>query len=135
MKFIDRAHKRIIYTDFTDELGSTEEVAYGPSATALSRYRAKVLHFLKNEENHIVLQKLRRNKQITPTDIQELERIFFESGDLGTREEFEQAFGRQEKLGIFIRSLVGLDRHEAKLEFADFLNGDRYSTNQIDFSC
>ena len=55
---------------------------------AMARYEAKVMHFLKNEENHIVLQKLRRNKQITPTDINELERIFFETGDIGTREDF-----------------------------------------------
>jgi type I restriction enzyme R subunit len=66
-------------------------------------------------------------------DIQELERIFFESGDIGTREEFENVFGKQEKLGLFIRSLIGLDRHEAKLLFADFLNGERYSANQIEF--
>src|SRR5688572_24099793 len=91
------------------------------------------MHFLKNEENHIVLQKLRRNKQITSTDIGELERIFFESGDIGTRDDFEQAFGRQDKLGLFIRSLIGLDRHQAKLEFADFLNGERYNANQIEF--
>lgn len=76
---------------------------------------------------------MKRNKPITPTDISEIERIFFESGDLGTREEFEQAFGPQEQLGLFIRSLIGLDRHEAKLEFADFLNGQRYNSNQIEF--
>jgi len=88
------------------------------------------MHFLQNEENHITLQKIKRNKQLTPSDIRELERIFFESGEIGTREEFEQAFGTQDKLGLFIGSL---DRHEAKLLFSDFLNGERYSANQIEF--
>jgi type I restriction enzyme R subunit len=133
VKFIDPAQRKIIYTDFEDELGAPEEIAYGPSATALARYKTKVMHFLKNEENSLVLQKLKRNKPITPTDIKELERIFYESGEIGTREEFEQAFGHQEQLGLFIRSLIGLDRHEAKLEFADFLNQHRYSANQIEF--
>lgn len=133
VKFIDPNKRKIIYTDFEDELGNPEEIAYGPSATALTRYKAKVMHFLKDEENHIVLQKLKRNKQITPTDIKELERIFFESGDIGTREDFEQAFGKQEELGLFIRSLIGLDRHEAKLVFSDFLDGQRYNSNQIEF--
>ncbi len=36
-------------------------------------------------------------------------------------------------IGLFIRSLVGLDRHEAKLLFAEFLNGQRHSSNQIEF--
>jgi type I restriction enzyme, R subunit len=133
VKFIDANKRKIIYTDFEDELGLPQEIDYGPSATSLTRYKAKVLNFLKNEENHIVLQKLKRNKPITPTDIKELERIFFESGDIGTREEFESVFGKQDNLGVFIRSLIGLDRHEAKLLFADFLNGQRYNSNQIEF--
>ncbi len=133
VQFIDPTQRQIIYTDFEDELSSPDEIVYGPSATGLTRYKTKVLHFLKNEENNIVLQKLKRNKQITPSDIRELERILFESGELGTREDFEQAFGKQEKLGLFIRSLIGLDRHEAKLVFADFLDGQRYNSNQIEF--
>lgn len=133
VQFIDPNQRHIIYTDFADELGIPEEISYGPSVTEMTRYKTKVMNFLKNEENHIVLQKLKRNKPITTTDISELERIFFESGELGSREDFEKAFGKQDLLGIFIRSLIGLDRHEAKLLFADFLNGQRYSSNQIEF--
>jgi type I restriction enzyme R subunit len=133
VQFIDPNQRHIIYTDFADELGIPEEISYGPSVTELTRYKTKVMNFLKNEDNHIVLQKLKRNKPITPTDIGELERIFFESGELGSRDDFEKAFGKQDLLGIFIRSLIGLDRHEAKLLFADFLNGQSYSSNQIEF--
>jgi type I restriction enzyme R subunit len=92
-----------------------------------------MMHFLKAEENHIALEKLKRNIPITQSDINELERIFFESGNLGTKEEFESAYGKQEQLGIFIRSLVGLDRQEAKRAFNDFLDGQRYNSNQIEF--
>ena len=91
------------------------------------------MQFLKDEENHIALQKLKRNKPITPSDMQELERIFFESGDFGTKEDFENAYGKTENLGLFIRSLVGLDREEAKRAFNDFLNGQRYNSNQMEF--
>jgi len=133
VQFIDPNQRHIIYTDFADELGIPEEVSYGPSVSSLARYKTKVMNFLKNEENHIVLQKLKRNKPITQTDIKELERIFFESGEIGSREEFETAFGQQDLLGLFIRGLIGLDRHEAKLLFSDFLNGQSYSSNQIEF--
>lgn len=133
VKFIDPNKRKIIYTDFEDELGTPIEIEYGPSVTELTRYKTRVLHFLQNEENNIVLQKLKRNRPLTQSDIQELERIFFESGEIGTREDFERAFGHQDQLGLFIRSLIGLDRHEAKLEFAEFLDGKRYNSNQIEF--
>jgi type I restriction enzyme R subunit len=34
---------------------------------------------------------------------------------------------------LFIRNLVGLDRQEAKRAFNDFLDGQRYNSNQIEF--
>ena len=135
VEFIDRNQRQIIETDFEDELGLEQviDISGTVSATNLTQYRKKMMHFLKEHENHIALQKLKHNKPITPTDVQELEKILFESGNVGTKEEFEKAYGKQESLGLFIRSLVGLDREEAKQEFNDFLNGQIYSPNQIEF--
>jgi type I restriction enzyme R subunit len=133
--FIDKAQRQPIYTDFEDELGEEQEINLSGTVTTtnLARYRAKMMQFLKDEENHIAIEKLKRNRPITPSDISELERIFFESGGLGTKEDFENAYGKQDNLGIFIRSLVGLDRQEAKRAFNDFLDGQRYNSNQIEF--
>lgn len=135
VQFIDRTQRQIIYTDFEDELGFEQEINLSGTVTTtnLTRYRAKMMQFLKDEENHIALQKLRRNKPITPADIRELKRIFFESGDFGTKEDFENAYGIQENLGLFIRNLVGLDRQEAKRAFNTFLDGQRYNSDQIEF--
>jgi type I restriction enzyme R subunit len=135
IQFIDKAQRQPIYTDFEDQLGDEQEINLSGTVTTtnLARYRAKMMHFLKDEENHIALEKLKRNKPITQSDIAELERMFFESGDFGTKEDFENAYGRQENLGIFIRSLAGLDRREAKRAFNDFLDGQRYNSNQIEF--
>lgn len=135
VQFIDKAQRQPIYTDFEDELGEETEINLSGTVTTtnLTRYRAKMMHFLKEEENHIALEKLKRNKPITQADISELERILFESGYLGTKEDFENAYGKQENLGIFIRSLVGLDRQEAKRAFNEFLDGQRYNSNQIEF--
>jgi len=36
--------------------------------------------FLKPHENHIAVLKLKRNEPLTPTDLNELERIFLEAG-------------------------------------------------------
>ena len=135
VQFIDKTQRQIIYTDFEDELGIEQEVSLSGTVTTtdLTRYRAKMTHFLKAEENHITLQKLKRNKPITSSDISELERILFESGDFGTKEDFEKAFDNTKNLGLFIRSLAGLDREEAKRAFNDFLDGQRYNANQIEF--
>ncbi len=135
VQFIDTYKRAVIYTDFTDELGLGEELEMTGTVTGtnLTLYRKKIMHFLLTEENNLALQKLKRNKPITPADIVELERILFESGNFGTREDFENAYGKQESLGIFIRSLIGLDRQEAKRVFNDFLDGKRFNSNQIEF--
>ncbi|HWT77350.1 MAG TPA: type I restriction-modification enzyme R subunit C-terminal domain-containing protein [Candidatus Methylomirabilis sp.] len=40
---------------------------------------------------------------------------------------------QEASFGLFIRSLVGLDRAAAKAAFAEFLDDKRYSRNQIEF--
>lgn len=53
----------------------------------------------------------------------------------GTRDpdDIERAREESEGLGIFLRSLVGLDREAAKAALADFLEGRTLSANQIEF--
>jgi type I restriction enzyme R subunit len=70
---------------------------------------------------------------VTPTDLAELDRLLFESGGVGSRQEFERAFGKAEHLGDFVRRLVGLDREAAKQAFAEFLQGGAYTASQIGF--
>ena len=110
VKFMDKKQRKPLYTDFEDELYEAREVTLIGlvSATSSIQYKKKMLSFLKANEDHIVLHKLKHNLPITQTDIDELERLLFETGNVGTREDFEQAFGKQEHLGLFIRSIVGL---------------------------
>jgi type I restriction enzyme R subunit len=91
------------------------------------------MHFLKEHESHIAIQKLKRNVPITASDISELERILFESDGMGTREDFEKAYGKQEHLGVFIRKMIGLDRQAAKRAFRDYLDRKTLTANQIRF--
>lgn len=135
VKFMDKKQRKIIYTDFEDELSEAREVTLPGlvSATSSIQYKKKVMSFLKANENHIVLHKLKHNVPITETDIEELERLLFETGGVGTREDFEQAFGKQEHLGLFIRSIVGLDREAAKKAFGDYLNDHKFNSSQIQF--
>src|SRR5215203_3427429 len=135
VKFIDKKQRKLIYTDFEDELGPIVVGGYSAPASAVNivQYRKKVLSFLKEHENHITLQKIKRKVTITATDIKELERILVETGGVGTKEEFEKAYGKQEQLGVFIRKLIGLDKQAAKRAFRDYLDAQTLTANQIRF--
>ena len=135
VKFMDRKQRKIIYTDFEDELSQAREVSLNGlvSATNSIQYKKKMMSFLFEHEDHIVLHKLKHNVPITQTDIEDLKRLLFETGDVGTLEDFERVYGKQEHLGLFIRSLVGLNREAAKKAFSDYLNGHRFSSTQIQF--
>lgn len=89
--------------------------------------------FIREHENHIAIQRLRMNEPLTPSDVAELERLLYESSALGTKTDFEHAFGTQRPLGEFIRSIVGVNRETAQGLFAEFLDGSCFSARQIRF--
>ena len=72
------------------------------------------------------------NKALTAADLTELERMLAESG-IGAADEIERAKTESQGLGLFVRSLVGMDREAAKEALAVFLNGKKLSANQIEF--
>ena len=134
VSLIEKKDRRIVYTDFEDEMGAETEVELQAFATAgnLERFRAKAFQFLKAHEDHIAIQKVRTNKPLTTTDLEELERMLIESG-AGTAEDVHRATEASHGLGLFVRSLVGLDRAAAKESFAGFLAGRPLAANQIEF--
>ena len=131
IKLIELRKRPMIYTDFADEVrGATTVAVPGLATTGFESFRMKARQFLKGHENHIAVLKLRRNEPLTPTDLSELERIFTESG--AAQAEIEQV--REEGgFGLFVRSLVGLDREAAKRAFDSFMLGKMLTSNQIEF--
>ena len=134
VKLIDKEKRKPIYTDFEDEIGDDTTVELQGFATVdgFERFRSKTRQFLRDHENDLVIHKLRMNEALTATDLQELERILVESR-LGSPDQLEKAKAESSGLGLFVRSLVGLDREAAKLAFADFIAGKTLSANQIEF--
>ena len=68
----------------------------------------------------------------TQTDLDELEAMLITSG-LGGPEDMQKAKEESHGLGLFVRSLIGLDRGAAKQSFAGFLTGKKLAPNQIEF--
>lgn len=88
--------------------------------------------YIRQQSRNLVIHKIRYNIQITQSELDELERMLFEQGELGTREEFVKAYGEQ-PLGRFVRSIVGLDANAAKLAFGEVLGGLTLNSRQIRF--
>jgi len=134
MHLIERGKRTILYTNFTDEIGTGEEIVFErfASADTFAKFKEKARHFLKAHEDHIAIRKLRTNLALTPTDLAELERMMVESGT-GTADEIEKAKTESAGLGLFVRGLVGLDRAAAQQAFGAFLAGRTHSANQIEF--
>ena len=61
-----------------------------------------------------------------------LERILAESG-IGGPAEIQQAAEQARGLGLFVRSLIGLDREAAKEALAGFISGKTLTANQLEF--
>jgi type I restriction enzyme, R subunit len=68
----------------------------------------------------------------SPFNIRELEKMLLEAGT-GTADDINRAKEENLKLGLFLRSLVGLDREAAKRSIDGFLLGKHPSANQIEF--
>lgn len=121
-------------TDFEDLLGDEAGFALPGFAvgTDRARFLAKARAFLRRHLDHVAIEKLRNDKPLTATDLSELERMLAESG-AGDSDEILRAAQESQGLGLFVRSLVGLDREAAKAAMAGFISGKILSANQLEF--
>jgi type I restriction enzyme R subunit len=124
-----------LYTDFEDELGDvtiTEIKGLPGSGKGMARFQSKVRTYLRSYEDQLAVQKILRNKQITSADLAELEQVFLDNG-FGTEADIEQAKTEHGGLGLFLRSLTGLDREAASEAFDQFQAGKNLTASQLHF--
>jgi type I restriction enzyme R subunit len=134
-------HRRV-KTDFKlrrarqDELGAATTIDLpGLGVTdspEFEQFKKKALQFWQAHEDNPSIRKLRLNQVLSATDLGELERVLLSEG-VGTPGDIERAKKESNGLGLFIRSLVGLDREAAKRAFGQFLEGQAATANQIEF--
>ena len=81
VQFVDKKAQKPIYTNFEDELGELREVELaGLTVDSYPRFRQKSQHYLKKHLNHVAIYKLHNNKELTPSDLEELQKMMLESG-------------------------------------------------------
>ena len=94
-------------------------------------YKQRVIEYLANNTGNPTLAKIQNFEQLTTSDIDELQRVFWE--ELGTREEYdEMTLGKRynNNVAAFIRVINGIDRKKALEKYAEFIKGTDLNSEQ-----
>src|SRR5690606_22315334 len=130
VQHVGKIRQPLIYSNFEDELGAGSEVALPQiGAVDFRRFKRKARHFLLAHQDNLALQKLRRGKPLTATDLEQLEALMLSAGG-GDRARLEQAVELSSGLGRFVRSLVGLERGAVAEAFSEFLGSGNATADQ-----
>ena len=134
VQLIDKRQRKVVYTDFEDVMDAEREIELSSftAGTDYDKFRDKARAFLRANLDHVAVRKLRMNRPLTASDLAELERMLIESG-VGAAEALRRASDEANGLGLFVRSLVGLDRGAAKEAMASFTADKHLSANQLEF--
>lgn len=133
ISLLDKDKQKIIYTKLEDEIGETQEIDIITDYPQAGSCIPKITKFVKENKHQLVISKIINNKAISQAELLKLEELIFDGTDRGTKQDFIDAYGTEKPLVLFIRNLLGMDVHAAKEAFADFLNQEIYSSDQIDF--
>lgn len=130
LQYLDKIHRKIYYTNFTDTIiASVEgEPIYG--GNDLKNYRKKVEFYLKEHSDKISVYKLKNNKRLSGADLKELECILWQ--ELGSKDDYVKEYG-DTPIGRLVRKIVGVDRSAVNEAFSEFLTEERLNINQIRF--
>ena len=133
MKYLDGKNQTDITTTFEDTLDHSgiKEHELISAYTRRQAYQDRVNSVVRNNKDHVVIQKLRSNKKITAVDIQSLEGMLF-NATIGTKQDYISHIG-DKPLGEFIRSIVGLDITAAQGVFSDFIQTSNLNPDQMTF--
>lgn len=130
IQYIDKIVQPIYYTDFEDKIIDAVEGEPIYSGDEFKNYRKKVEFYLKQHEDNISVYKIRNNKVLTQSDMQELERILW--CELGSKEDYVKEYG-DTPIGRLIRQIVGVERAALNEAFSKFLSDEKLNINQIRF--
>lgn len=135
IKVLDKIEKEVVYSNFEDSALEVQEQAteYGATHIDLEQYRKKTERYIQEHQDHLTIQKIKRNKPITPIDLDILEGLLFDASGMTERDAYREKVLESKPLGNFIRELVGMDREAAKAAFSGFLDEGEYTAEQINF--
>ncbi|OZI07006.1 hypothetical protein BWI93_17010 [Siphonobacter sp. BAB-5385] len=133
MVLLGSEKQELVFTSFQDELMTDIEVKeFRGSYGNLESHYAKLRRIILENSDHLTIRKLHKGLPITQAELAELDRMLFEGAGFDSRTAFEKELGNQ-PLGLFVRSIVGLDRSAAKEAFSVFLQNGPLTSTQMNF--
>ncbi len=134
--FLDKQERKIVYTDFKDEItgsGIMEPIEM-PNMTS-QQYRRKVESYLTDHLDQKVIKRLRSHEPVTQTELAGLEQKLIEIGEVDGQDLLAGMLERSESLSLahLVLRMVGLDRKAAQKAFSEFLNDESLTAKQIRF--
>ena len=135
VKFIEKNKRKVVYTDFEDEIGAGTEVTLSELASSIdvAQYRKKVMAFLTAQREHPAVLKLRLNEPLTPADVQHLESLLYDLGGEGSRAQFERTYGKPEAWARSSANLSDWTGKRPRSAFGKYLADTQYNATQIRF--
>ena len=134
--FIDKRERKIVYTNFKDEiLDIKKDAPFDMPKMTSTQYDKKVKDYLRSHLDSLVIHRLRTNKALTETDLQGLETTLIQIGEDEGNALFSDLLARHEapSLPHFVRSMVGMDHSAAHEAFSQFLHDKSLTPAQIRF--
>ena len=135
IKYLDTQKQEPIYTHFEDELdydGIKVRGHINTSYESLQSYKDRVENYIRKNQDHLTIYKLRNNVPVTTQEIGAVEEMLFTASVAGTKDMFTQQYG-EKPLGAFIRSITGVEQSVLNKAFADFLQVGNLRADQMTF--
>lgn len=134
IKFLSEETRGTVYTSLEDSISAVAESPeiYESRSFDKEAYKVKMEQFIKENQYDLTIDKIRKNIKVTKDDLDYIEKFLFDQGSMGSKEVFKEVYG-EKPLGEFIRSVVGLDKVEAKNAFSKLVNFASLNTHQIQF--
>jgi type I restriction enzyme R subunit len=130
--YLETSSKEIIYSNILDSEITLTFNEPNLASNYGNAYRRRVESYIRENKYQLTIAKLSSNLPITSEELKLLEILLFDGGERGTREDFMKEYGT-EPLGVFIRSIIGLDIIAAQGAFAEFLQIGNLRANQVTF--
>ncbi len=125
--------KEIFYTNFTDELvGPPIQKEFKGRYGNFESHYARLKKIIQDNANHLTIHRLYTNQPITATELDELDRMLFAQSGLEAHAQYQQILG-EKPLGVFVRSILGLDASAVQSAFSSFLSNGPLTSVQIEF--
>lgn len=127
---IDGSELPALVTSLTDPVISRREGEEISPGEDFADYRLKVNRYVIDHGDMTVIHKLRNNIPMTELEYRELERVFME--ELGSEADYRRTYG-ETPLGLLVRRIAKLDHDAAMEAFAEFINDESLSQQQMAF--